>query len=69
MADTIKVWRSRKNVTQEALAEYLGVCTYTISMWENGVQEPRLSTARKIADYFGCTLDDIIFLRSESNET
>lgn len=66
MADTLKVWRTRKNITQAELADYLGVCTYTISMWENGTQEPRLSVARKIADYIGCSLDDIIFLRKTS---
>lgn len=66
MADTMKVWRTRLGLTQTELSKMLDVTPFTISAWENGTAEPRLSKAKKLAEIFGCTLDDIIFLRQTS---
>ena len=67
MADTLEVHRIRAGLTQSELAEKLNVSAFTISMWENGKTEPRLSQAKELANIFNCSLDDIIFLRSKSN--
>lgn len=37
LGNNIKKYRKVKNMTQEALAEYLGVSFQAISRWENGV--------------------------------
>lgn len=37
---TIEAWRKERGVTQERLAERLGVTVVTISRWENGHIEP-----------------------------
>ena len=45
--------RERMFVTQEELAERSGVTIPTLSRLENGLQRPRISTVRKIADALG----------------
>ena len=45
----------RKKYSQEELADLLQVHNNTISRWENGTQEPRMTTVKKIADIFGTT--------------
>lgn len=40
LADKLKELRKAKNVSQEKLAEYLGVSYQAISKWENGVTSP-----------------------------
>lgn len=63
MADTLEVHRTRAGLTQSELAEKLHVSAFTISQWENGKSEPRLSKAKEMAELFNCSIDDIIFLR------
>lgn len=61
MADTIfglqlAKLRKEKNVTQEQIADYLGVSPQAISKWENG-SYPNGDLLPRIADYFGVSID------------
>lgn len=40
VGENLKRLRSEKNVTQEAVAEYLGVTYQAVSRWENGLAYP-----------------------------
>ncbi len=52
--------RERKLVTQEELAERSGVTRANISRLENGLQRPRIGTARRLAAALGVTADELI---------
>lgn len=49
-----------KNLTQEQLAEKLGVSNKTISKWENGKCMPDYSIIQKLCDALGVTLPELM---------
>ena len=55
----IKRYRSRKNMTQEQLAEKLGVNRQTVGRWENGSLEPRTKKLSEIAKALGVSKFDL----------
>lgn len=52
--------RSITGMTQEELAEKLGVARQTVAKWEAGESVPDLSNAQAIAAVFDVTLDDLV---------
>lgn len=52
--------RHSRNLTQNKLADELGIAKSTISMYENGNREPDFETLELIADYFNVTLGSLI---------
>ncbi|MBQ4535918.1 MAG: helix-turn-helix transcriptional regulator [Clostridia bacterium] len=52
--------RVEKNIGQELLAEKIGVSKGIISMWENGLKEPKISSVIKIADFFEISIDELV---------
>jgi len=52
--------RKKNNLTQEELANKLGVSAQAISKWENENSCPDISLLPKIADLFGITVDALI---------
>lgn len=47
------------NMTQEALAEKLGVSRQTVSKWEMDMADPGMEKAMALCEIFGCTLDQL----------
>ncbi len=60
LADKLKALRKTKKVSQEKLAEYLGVSFQAVSKWENGVTSPDITILPDIARYFGITVDELL---------
>lgn len=56
-AERFKYLREEKGLSQERLADDLGVSHGIISFWETGKREPKLSNLMLIAEYFGVTID------------
>lgn len=54
-------YRERKGLSQVKLAEELGVCKDYINMIENNRRMPGFTLAKKIADLFGTTVDNLFF--------
>ena len=52
--------RKKKNLTQEQLAERLGVTSKTISRWENGNYMPDISLLKPLSEELEITLNDLI---------
>jgi putative transcriptional regulator len=59
MQNKLKVLRATFDLTQEALAQKLGVTRQTIISIESGKYDPSLSLAFKIALLFGLRIEDI----------
>ena len=59
MENNLKVLRAVKEVTQEQLAEDLGVTRQTIHAVESGKYNPSLELAFKLAIYFETTIEEI----------
>ena len=53
----IAKYRRQLGMTQEALANQLGVTNQAVSKWESGQSCPDISLLPKIADLFGITID------------
>ena len=52
--------RQRLFVTQEELAERAGITVSTLSRLENGLQRPRISTVRKLAEALGVAPEELV---------
>lgn len=51
--------RLSQNMTQDVLAEHLGVTRSTIAMWETGKAMPRADKLPEIAKVLGCEVSDL----------
>ncbi len=60
LADKLKELRKSKKVSQEKLAEYLGVSYQAVSKWENGITSPDVLMLPSIARYYGITVDELL---------
>lgn len=56
----IKDARQNNNISQESLAEQLGVSRQTVSSWENGKSYPDLVSIIKMSDIFNISLDKML---------
>ncbi len=56
----LKGLRKEKGITQEQLAEILGISNRTISRWETGNNMPDISLLVEIAEYFDVSILEII---------
>ena len=52
--------RKEKGITQEHLANYLGVSKASVSKWESGQSYPDILLLPEIATYFNITVDELI---------
>mgnify|MGYP003297030868 CR=1 FL=1 len=60
IADTLKHLRSQSGISQEILAEYMGVSVQAVSKWENSLSCPDISLLPLLADYFGVSVDYLL---------
>lgn len=61
MTYTIKQWRWIKSLTQDQLAEKVGVTRSTIYAWERNPEIITVRQAKILTGIFGCSLTDINF--------
>jgi putative transcriptional regulator len=57
----LKVYRAMHNLTQEDLAEAIGITRQTVIAMEKGEYNPSLHLAFKIAHYFKVKIEDVFF--------
>ena len=56
----IKELRQKKKMSQEEIAEYLGVSTQAVSRWETSVSYPDITLLPLIANVFNVTVDYLL---------
>ncbi len=60
--ENLKKLRKSKDLTQETLAEFLGVSFQAISKWERNESYPDITTLPAIASFFNVSLDTLLGL-------
>ena len=60
--DIFKMLRQEKDIGQVELAKKLGVSKGIISLWENGLREPSMSSLIEIAKFFNVSIDFLVGL-------
>lgn len=65
LSKKIKQLRFKSGLTQEQLAEKLGVVAQSVSKWENAVAMPDIATLPLLAEVFGVSIDDLFDLTAE----
>lgn len=68
MKNSIKVYRAMHDLTQESLAEKVGVTRQTIHAIEKGKYDPSLELAFKLARLFGARIEDIFLYKDCESE-
>ncbi|MHB1324004.1 MAG: LexA family protein [Coriobacteriia bacterium] len=58
--ENIRTLRVLRGITQQQLADKVGVSGAAVSEWERGQNEPRSAALQKIAEVFDVTMEDII---------
>jgi len=61
----IRQLRFKAGLTQEQLAEKLGIGAQSVSKWENAVAMPDITALPLLAEIFGVTIDDLFDLTAE----
>ena len=60
LGEKLRNLRKGKDLTQEQLAERLGVSFQAISKWENGTSYPDITMLPSLANFFGVTTDELL---------
>lgn len=69
ISSNLKSYRKSKGIGQAMMAEIAGASIPSVSDWERGRNNPELSRLIKIAEYFGDSLDDIVFFNRKKGKS
>lgn len=64
-AENVTKLRHERGITQETLADFVGVTKASVSKWETGQSLPDIPMMLLLASYFGVTLDELLGYRPE----
>lgn len=68
LGESLAQARKKAGLTQEAVAEKLGVSRQTISKWETDETLPDIRQSKKLADLYQVTLDELVAFDFEVQE-
>ena len=68
MVKNLKQLRATANISQQTLADALGISQQAINRYENHKVEPDIETLIKIADYFNVSVDYLIGRENKSKK-
>ncbi len=60
LGEVIKEYRVGCNMTQEFVAEYLGVSRQAVSKWESGISEPSTTNLLGLSNLFGISAEELL---------
>lgn len=67
LADNIRRFRKERSLTQEQLAEVLGVTVGAVYKWEARLSQPELSMVMELADFFDTSVDVLLGYEMRDN--
>lgn len=59
LGENIRRFRKKTKMTQEELADKIGVSFQAVSKWENAQSAPDISLLPLLAEVFNCRIDDL----------
>ena len=68
LGKNLKRLRLEKNLTQEKLADFLGVSFQSISKWERGDTYPDITMLPEIASFFKVSIDELLGVNKAQEE-
>jgi len=68
LGERIVTLRKEMNLSQEALAEQIGVSRQAISKWERGEASPDIQNLAALAETFGLSIDEFIHAEEELSQ-
>lgn len=57
LPEKLREIRKKKKITQDEVAEYLGILRQSYSAYERGISVPDAKQLKRLADYFGVSMD------------
>lgn len=60
LGEKLKTYRMNCKMTQEFVAESLGVSRQAVSKWENGTSDPSTSNLLALAKLYGVSVEDLL---------
>ncbi len=60
LGDKIKLYREKKRMTQNEVADILNVSPATISKYESGALEPNIESLKRLAELFEISIDELL---------
>ncbi|MBP5594353.1 MAG: helix-turn-helix transcriptional regulator, partial [Pseudobutyrivibrio sp.] len=66
--EVIRKHRKEKNMTQEEMANRLGVTAPAVNKWESGASMPDISLLAPIARLLNVSLDELLSFKEELSE-
>lgn len=57
---TIASERTLKGLSQQELADEIGVSRLTVNRWESGLATPPIKRITQLCDFFGCSVDYLV---------
>ena len=67
LSENIRAFRKERKLTQEQLAEVLGVTTGAVYKWESGQSVPELDMIVEMADFFDTSVDVLLGYKMKDN--
>lgn len=69
LPENLKKYRILKNLTQEDVAEYLGITPQSVSKWERGESYPDITLLPALANIFETSIDLLVGMDTIRAET
>lgn len=60
LGEALKEHRTQCKMTQEFVAEHLGVSRQAVSKWENGTSDPSTSNLLALAKLYGVSAEELL---------
>lgn len=60
LGEALKTHRTSRHLTQEYVAEALGVSRQAVSKWENGASDPSTANLMALARLYGLSVDELL---------